>query len=1466
MKIRILFVLTIIFCIAPAGAQTPAQGTWGPRGPFNISSAYGSVKGVGRTNYIAIDPVDSNNIFVVGGGALWKSTNDGNTWEVAIEADPDFTFVFIKYDPTDGNVLYAGILDGGPPNMGGVYKSIDAGITWTSLDIIIDVYASKLLIDPINSQNLFLSSSGAGLFKSTDGGTTWNLINTYKTDLEMNPLNPSVLYAIGTGNTVAKSTNGGVSFINSPSIPLSNGIREIAVTVNDTSYVYVFSANTAGSGQGQVALSTNAGSTFTVKPMASNLYCFNELCHLEVSPTNKNLLIQGGVRSARSTDGGTSWSLGPSLVISSPNYVHVDHRFITFKGSSFWTCNDGGVNKTVDGGLTWINKTPGLSVSYVNSISSCRSDSSKYIVGSFDDASQLYQSGVWNQTFGGDGFDVAMNPLDPMIVFGKNQYNYFRSTDGGVTPGIFTVFSGCTESLYSFNVGFPVRFNIQHLNSIFLLVKNVWKSTNNGSNVSVISNLPAAGQGGGFLYVCDIDSNIIYTKYYHTTNGGINWISNTKRVLAVDPDEPNKVWAQNNLLEPYGLFYSSNGGITWTTIPTYDVIAGANNMRCVNNANNGIFLFSGFNIYYLDDQLSNWQPFTNGLPEIKINDMNVLDNYGIVRVGTGGRGVWESSLFDTTDALVTDFIADGYSICSGDTIQFYDNSLNNGPGYSPIYQWSFPGGIPSTSNAINPQVAFTTSGTYNVTLTVTNSTGVSTASHTITVGTVSSTTITASGSIPFCENDTLILTSNLASSYLWSTGATTQSIYVSDSGNFSLIASYAVGCAGMDTISVSTLPIPDITATASNDSICQGDSVVLIGLGDPDILFVWDGGVLDGVGFSPPSTITYTVVGTDENSCSNASTITVTVNDLPTVVATSIDNNLCTGDPTTLTGGGAVSYSWSGGVTDGISFNPGATATYTVTGTDVNTCTNTATIMVTVNNLPVVIANATDTVLCTGDPTTLTGSGGSSYSWTGGVTDGISFNPFSTFTYTVTGTDINSCSNTSTISVAVNNLPLVIANATDNTLCTGDPTTLTGSGASSYSWTGGVIDGISFTPSSTFTYTVTGTDINSCSNTGSITVSVNNLPLVVANATDNTLCTGDPTILTGSGASSYSWTSGITDGISFNPSSTSTYTVTGTDINSCSNTSTITVTVNNLPVVTANATDNTLCTGDLTILTGSGASSYSWTSGITDGISFNPSSTSTYTVTGTDINSCSNTSTITVTVNNLPLVVANATDNNLCIGDPTILTGGGAVSYSWNGGVTDGVSFNPSLTLTYTVTGTDVNTCSNTATIVVTVNNLPTVNFNYPGNDTVCITNGLQVLSGGIPAGGTYTGTGVSGINFDPNAAGLGNHTIIYTFTDANSCSNTDAITITVNGCTGIENNNLSSIVVYPNPFTNSITISGINEATGIKICNMLGEILRSWVISSTSNNIILEDIAPGIYFLNIETGTGSVTKKIIKE
>ena len=194
-----------------------------------------------------------------------------------------------------------------------------------------------------------------------------------------------------------------------------------------------------------------------------------------------------------------------------------------------------------------------------------------------------------------------------------------------------------------------------------------------------------------------------------------------------------------------------------------------------------------------------------------------------------------------------------------------------------------------------------------------------------------------------------------------------------------------------------------------------------------------------------------------------------------------------------------------------------------------------------------------------------------------------------------------------------------------------------------------------------------------------MSVTVNPLPLVSA-GTDQTVCIGTAVTLSGLGATTYIWDNSGVDGVAFNPSTTATYTVTGTDGNGCINTDQVLVTVNLLANVTAGP-DQTVCIGTAVTLSGGGAVTYVWDNGGINGVAFTPGTTTTYTVTGTDANGCVNTDQVVVNINALPAVGAG-NDQSICLGASVTLSGSGAVTYAWNNGGINATAFSPAATAT----------------------------------------------------------------------------------------------------------------------------------------------------------------------------------------
>ena len=398
----------------------------------------------------------------------------------------------------------------------------------------------------------------------------------------------------------------------------------------------------------------------------------------------------------------------------------------------------------------------------------------------------------------------------------------------------------------------------------------------------------------------------------------------------------------------------------------------------------------------------------------------------------------------TPAPLPTPTILGNTTFCQGETTPLTANGGTS-------YVWSNA----STGNSISVNQ----SGVYTVT--ATNAEGCSASTNvTVTVNPLPNVNITGNSS--FCQGDNTTLTATGASTYAWSNSQTINTITVSNAGTYTVTGTDANGCANTDTKTISVNPTYNIPLT---HSICQGES------------YNFHGQNLTTAG-------TYTHTLQTVNGCDSVLTLTLTVMPQPNVTITG-NTLLCEGQSTVLTANGGVSYAWSNDNTNN-SINVAQSGVYTVTATNVEGCSATATANVTVNPLPIVVISG-NTSICEGGSTTLTASGADAYNWsTGDNTASATISAFGI--YTVTGTSVAGCSSVASVTVLVSQLPVItITGETD--ICAGESTTLTANGGTSYLWSNGNTNA-SLTVSSAGTYQVIGYNEAGCNAMASATVNV----------------------------------------------------------------------------------------------------------------------------------------------------------------------------------------------------------------------------------------------------------------------------------------------------------------------------------------------------------------------------------------
>jgi len=582
--------------------------------------------------------------------------------------------------------------------------------------------------------------------------------------------------------------------------------------------------------------------------------------------------------------------------------------------------------------------------------------------------------------------------------------------------------------------------------------------------------------------------------------------------------------------------------------------------------------------------------------------------------------------------------------------------------------------------------------------------------------------LTASAiSASICMNSSTTLSGFGANTYTWYPGGISgNTIQVSPTTQttYTLIGTNLAGCSNTNTSAqiISVIPLPIVSANVSNSIICFGSSVTLNGSGANT--YTWSGNVSNGALFSPTTTLSYTVNGTNTlTGCTstNSPSQLITVNALPIVSVTPINAFICVGNISTLTAIGAQTYSWFPGNQLGspLFISPNVTTTYSLVGTNSLGCisTNLAIQTITVNAIPTVSASISNSIICSGQTSTLLAFGANTYTWYPGSisTGSLSIiSPTTSSSYSLVGTSLAGCTSTNVLikSITVNSLPTITINSSSIAVCSGNTLTLLGNGANTYTWSGNVLNNTPFIPMITESYTVIGTDQNGCDNSAIISITVNATPTVIATSTSSAVCIGDSTQLTASGALTYTWNPNNFTGINYtvSPINTSTYNLIGISAEGCisSNTAIISITVNPLPIVTANVSNSVICLGQFLTLNGLGANTYSWSSGVFNNVPFTPSASAAYTLTGIDANGCSNKfTTITTTVNSLPIIYVASSNSVICESESATLTASGAISYTWNTSSNTSslvLPAKPAAVYVYSVQGTNENGCINLKT------------------------------------------------------------------------------------------------------------------------------------------------------------------------
>lgn len=527
--------------------------------------------------------------------------------------------------------------------------------------------------------------------------------------------------------------------------------------------------------------------------------------------------------------------------------------------------------------------------------------------------------------------------------------------------------------------------------------------------------------------------------------------------------------------------------------------------------------------------------------------------------------------------------------------------------------------------------------------------------------------------------------------------------------------------------------------------------------------------------------------------------------------------------------------------------------------------------------------NISDDTICMNESITLTGGGHQLfdnfiYHWGDGnsdtlaITNGVLTNGSHTYSapgnFTVEVETDNGIGGDTVYSftIRVDNIP-VVAISGFATVCSGDSVILTATSGGTSQWymNGVLIPGATTNTYSTDqagVYNMIKTNLNGCFDSAAVgaTVIVSTYPAVsLGNDTANCAMY---TVDAGNAGSTFMWSTGDTTQM-VTTTITAALAVTVTNLEGCATMDTINVTINPLPGVNVGP-DTSDCVA-VTVDAGNPGATYLWCDGsTTQTITLVTSGTCMVTV--TDTNGCSASDTINITIFGNPTVSLSSMMDSVCATTPPIILMGSPAGGTFSGPGVSPNTFTPSTAGAGVHTAlymyTDTNGCSGSDSTVITVFANPTVTAS--ANPATVCTDDANVTLTGSPAGGTFTGTSVTGNNFDPSV-GPGNYNIFYNYTDVNGCSGSDGFSVTVNACVGINEVSTEEFNLFPNPSTGVINLNLPEAGSTVEVVDVLGNVIVAKnFTNSGATQLDLSSQPNGVYFVRVTNGTSKEVKRLV--
>ncbi len=674
---------------------------WYPLGPFKPTDEV--LSQLGLVASIWIDTTDFQTIYAGSNtGGIFRTSDGGQNWISLTDNYLTTGVLSIQVDPLDKNKIYIGTgnLSFGRAYGNGVMKSLDGGVSWEDTGLNSEIMAAnftvrELFIFPHQSDTMLALVNTEyrqkGLiYRTTDAAATWEAVYSDNGaelfSLIQDPADHETIYA--TGNRFLKSTDAGITWNDqSGTITLDTNYVisrvEVAKTVSNPDLLLVMSESfdTTGvnqSAQHRIFKSTDNGLTYSDIHLKYNPFSGYWKMEFKISPADENEFYLGGI-----------WLYKYRIEEDSAKYIfcsnhryHHDIRDLhVFPGKDkdlMFMANDGGVSKSETGAESWYDITRnGLNITQFHNITIGENSNMMY-AGPQDANLSFYnfQTGTWTKNAKvSDAYDGLIDYTDPKIVylvsvppnFSRPHIFLLKSVDGGN----FFNYYGIPDSTEIGRNDKPIAMDPEDHNTLYVGVRNVWKTIDGAETWQKISNFPAEGDPKLIaIRIAPSNNKVIAaafenpnwslpnpSKLWITPDGGNHWFNITPiGSLSVEyagisditfhPEQPNKLWLSlDGEWENRRVYMTSDGGSTWQNYSEGLPALPVNTITYIEGAGYDVLLAAtDAGIFYRDENMNQWERYGTGFPLTIVADIEVSYSRKKIIAGTFGRGLWETDL------------------------------------------------------------------------------------------------------------------------------------------------------------------------------------------------------------------------------------------------------------------------------------------------------------------------------------------------------------------------------------------------------------------------------------------------------------------------------------------------------------------------------------------------------------------------------------------------------------------------------------------------------------------------------------------------------------------------------------------------------------------------------------------------------------------------------------------------------